>query len=190
MTSIDSTNLAAERRNLLAGAAAGFLLFPFQSFGERIEKVKASSPGVALDMILTMKVAKNLRNLGEKVEKGDFKAVDGFITNSWNSGSAAFLRKTKVLESLSLGTKGTSGSADLDADPAFANEKSPESIKVEGLVASYYAALDQLLAACKAKSNEELVKAYGSTVSALDAYLAAVGLPSVSDADQSRILTP
>eukprot|EP00961_Rhodomonas_salina_P267813 3618499-Rhodomonas_salina.1 len=156
-----------------------------------------------------MQIARNLRLLEDKVKAGDFKAVDSYITNGWNSGSAAFLRKTKVsllsplpscsssvsltprvLESLALGTAGTSGSSDLDADPAFANEQSPDSMKLEGMVQVFYVAIDKLLAAAKAKSQDDTVAAYTGAVSALDAYLAAVGMPSVSDADPARIVTP
>jgi hypothetical protein len=41
-------------------------------------------------------VVKELRGVGGKLEQGDFKAVQGFLTNPWSSNTARFLRKNKV----------------------------------------------------------------------------------------------
>eukprot|EP00960_Hanusia_phi_P044732 756792-Hanusia_phi.AAC.3 len=59
--------------------------------------VKATSPGVALDMIITMKVAKNYRELLSKIEGSDFKSAVSFLSNPWTNGSARFLKKNKVV---------------------------------------------------------------------------------------------
>jgi hypothetical protein len=71
-----------------------------------------------------------LNDLGPKAEKGDFKAVEGWISNTWSSSTGAFIRKNKVLESLSTSIKGTEAGEDLENDPAFYNVPSPESKKV------------------------------------------------------------
>jgi hypothetical protein len=67
-----------------------------KSTPERIESVQAPSPGVALDMLITMKMAKNLRELNSKVETEDWGAVASFLTSPWSSGTARFVRKNKV----------------------------------------------------------------------------------------------
>lgn len=71
-----------------------------------------------------------MNELGPKAEKGDFKAVEGWISNTWSSSTGAFIRKNKVLESLSTSIKGTEAGEDLENDPAFYNVPSPESKKV------------------------------------------------------------
>ena len=64
---------------------------------ERIESVLAPSPGVALDMLITMKMARNLRELSAKVDAEDWGAVTSFLTSPWSSGTARFVRKNQVL---------------------------------------------------------------------------------------------
>eukprot|EP00281_Chroomonas_sp_CCMP1168_P010780 CAMPEP_0206260950 /NCGR_PEP_ID=MMETSP0047_2-20121206/27376_1 /ASSEMBLY_ACC=CAM_ASM_000192 /TAXON_ID=195065 /ORGANISM="Chroomonas mesostigmatica_cf, Strain CCMP1168" /LENGTH=258 /DNA_ID=CAMNT_0053688095 /DNA_START=18 /DNA_END=794 /DNA_ORIENTATION=- len=153
-------------------------------------KVKASSPAQALDMIITMKAAKNMRELGPKVEKGDFKSVTGWLTSPWSSGTARFIRKNKVIESLSTSVKGASAGPDLESDPAFYNEPSPESKQVETLANAFFAELDKMEAACTAKSADEVKTAYAGAVKAFDVVLTELGLPTVSKADPKLIMTP
>lgn len=112
--------------------------------------------------------AKAYRELGVDVEKGNFKPVDNWLSNTWSSSTGAFIKKNKashtllshpfhqsitftsmprhnisrgpacdfliigaqVLESLSTSVKGTSAGQDLESDPAFYNEPSPESKQV------------------------------------------------------------
>ncbi len=63
---------------------------------QRIESVQPPSPGVALDMIIAMKMAKNLRELSAKIEAEDWGAVSSFLTSPWNSGTARFVRKNQA----------------------------------------------------------------------------------------------
>jgi hypothetical protein len=63
---------------------------------QRIESVQPPSPAVALDMIITMKMAKNLRELGAKIEAEDWGAVSSFLTSPWSSGTARFVRKNQA----------------------------------------------------------------------------------------------
>jgi hypothetical protein len=53
-----------------------------------------------------------------------------YIHTHISSGSGAFIRKNKVLESLAKSVKGAAAGPDLDSDPAFFNEVSPDSSKV------------------------------------------------------------
>ena len=97
---------------------------------EKKSGFKASSPGVALDAIIVMKVVKALRESGTKLENGDFKGVKTYLTSPWSSNTAGFLRKNKVLETLAKSLLGVAGWGDLDFDPVFANEASPDSLQV------------------------------------------------------------
>lgn len=47
-----------------------------------------------------------------------------------SSGTGQFIRKNKVLESLATSIKGAEAGPDLDSDPSFYNQASPESIAV------------------------------------------------------------
>lgn len=79
-----------------------------------------------------LQCAKNLRELAPKVDSGDYKAVESWLTSPWsagvcvyaracacvyvaegllNAGTARFVRKNKVLESLSTSVKGASAGA-------------------------------------------------------------------------------
>jgi len=97
---------------------------------EKKSSFKATSPGVALDAIIVMKAVKALRESGTKLENGDFKGVKSYLTSPWSSSTAGFLRKNKVLESLAKSLLGAAGWGDLELDPAFANEASPDSLQV------------------------------------------------------------
>jgi len=92
--------------------------------------VKASSPGIALDMIITMKAAKAMREAGEQLEAGEFKALDIWLTNAFASNSFAFIKKTKVLESLATSLLGVSVADDFEDDPSFNSEESIDSKQV------------------------------------------------------------
>ena len=92
--------------------------------------VKASSPGIALDMIITMKAAKAMREAGEQLEAGEFKALDTWLTNAFASNSFAFIKKTKVLESLATSLLGVSVADDFEDDPSFNSEESIDSKQV------------------------------------------------------------
>jgi len=155
-----------------------------------VSAVVASSPAQALDMIIAMKAVKSLRELAPKVEKGDTKAVKGWITNGWSSSTGAFLRKNKVLESLSRSQKGTSAGADLESDPAFFNDASPESNMVDDMTAAFYAKLDDLQKACDAKDAEAVAAGYAAAVKALDVVLKELSLPLTAEADPKLIKTP
>ncbi len=98
-----NTAFAFERKNFLhvaMGAAAVFLQNRMASAADgkaqRIESVQPPSPGVSLDMIITMKMAKNLRELSAKVDAEDWGAVSSFLTSPWSSGTARFVRKNQV----------------------------------------------------------------------------------------------
>ena len=132
---------------------------------QRIESVQAPSPGVALDMLITMKMAKNLRELSGKVDGEDWGAVSTFLTSPWSSGTARFVRKNQVaaacslriesvrtsdvppsrpiglvficswprmqvLESLAKALVGAASGPDLESDPAFFSDASPDSQRV------------------------------------------------------------
>mmetsp|Transcript_29987 Transcript_29987/g.71386 ORF Transcript_29987/g.71386 Transcript_29987/m.71386 type:complete len:238 (-) Transcript_29987:39-752(-) len=157
---------------------------------EKTATFKATSPGVALDAIIVMKVVRELRESGKKIENGDFKSVQGFLTSPWSSNTAKFLRKNKVLESLAKSLLGAAGWGDLDSDPAFANEASPDSLQLEAKAAAFFVQLDALEAACNAQAAQDAMTAYQGSVVAMDAYLAAAGLPSVADADPKLIKIP
>ena len=92
--------------------------------------VRASSPGIALDMIITMKAAKAMREAGVQLEAGDFKALDTWLTNGFASNSFAFIKKTKVLESLATSLLGVSVADDFEDDPSFTSEESVDSKQV------------------------------------------------------------
>ncbi|EKX52949.1 hypothetical protein GUITHDRAFT_150482 [Guillardia theta CCMP2712] len=131
-----SDDTSVSRRRLLASSAmlAGCsLLAPMADAADKVQseedrKVKATSPGIALDMIITMKVAKNYRELLPKIQSEDYKSATSFLSNPWTNGSARFLKKNKVLESLATSLKGVSAGDDLDSDPSFNNESSPDSL--------------------------------------------------------------
>lgn len=52
------------------------------------------------------------------------------MTNGFSSTSFAFVKKTKVLESLSTSLMGVSVTDDFDADPSFNSEESVDSKQV------------------------------------------------------------
>ena len=95
-----------------------------------IESVRAPSPGVALDMLITMKMARNLRQISTKIDTGDWKGVSDFISSPWSSGTARFTRKNQVLESLAKSVAGVASGSELDSDPAFYSETTPDSLRV------------------------------------------------------------
>jgi len=197
MTSIDRRGFV---ENAALGAAAAGLLIGLPggaAAGTKklddkgaVSAVVASSPAQALDMIIAMKAVKAFRELGPKVENGDIKAVKGWITNGWNSASGAFLRKNKVLESLSRSQKGTAAGADLESDPAFFNEASPESNKVDDMTSAFYVKLDALQKACDSKDAQALAQGYAAAVEALDGVLKELSLPLTAEADPKLIKTP
>lgn len=80
----------------------------------------------------------------------------------------AFIRKNKVLESLSTSVKGTAAGQDLESDPAFTNAPSPESQQVEAVAEGFYTATDAMKAAADGKDAEGLKAAYKASVAALD----------------------
>jgi hypothetical protein len=111
--------------------------------------VKASSPGIALDMIITMKAAKAMREAGEQLEAGEFKALDTWLTNAFASNSFAFIKKTKVLESLATSLLGVSVADDFEDDPSFNSEESIDSKQVSlSLARSRARALSRSLLTC------------------------------------------
>mmetsp|Transcript_8476 Transcript_8476/g.19195 ORF Transcript_8476/g.19195 Transcript_8476/m.19195 type:complete len:250 (-) Transcript_8476:580-1329(-) len=189
---------ATSRRSLLASSAmvaVCSLLVPAANAEGKVQlegdkMVKATSPGVALDMIITMKVAKNYRELLSKIEGSDFKSAVSFLSNPWTNGSARFLKKNKVLESLATSLKGVSAGEELDSDPSFNNESSPDSLAVASKVANLYETFDKLEAACKEQNREEAIKQYNTGKLKFDEILKQLDLPTVDYADSKKIVTP
>ncbi len=104
MTYLPLDNMHPIRRRLalhsilFAGVAVlqGKAAMAAQPPKERIESVQAPSPGVALDMLITMKMARNLRELSSKIDGEDWGAVTSFLTSPWSSGTARFTKKNQV----------------------------------------------------------------------------------------------
>ena len=77
-----------------------------------------------------VKAAKAMREAGEQLEAGEFKALDTWLTNAFASNSFAFIKKTKVLESLATSLLGVSVADDFEDDPSFNSEESIDSKQV------------------------------------------------------------
>lgn len=60
----------------------------------------------------------------------------------------------------------------------------------QNLSAEFYSKLDKMLAACDAKSAEELKTTYKAVVESFDVVLGAVGMPAVAIADPKLVATP
>ena len=152
--------------------------------------VQATSPGVALDMIILMKATKAMREAGEKLDAGDFKAIEKWLSDSFSSTSFAFIKKTKVLESLATSLLGVSVADDFDEDPSFSSEDSVDSKKAAAMAQEFYGKVATIQAAVKAKDQEEATAAFEEAVESLDALLAAYKMPDVANASPDAVRTP
>jgi len=141
-------------------------------------------------MIILMKVAKAMREAGVKLEAGDFKTMDTWVTNGFSSTSFAFAKKTHVLESLSTSLLGVSVSDDFDADPSFSSEESVDSKQAAGMAQVFYSKVSAIQLSTKSQDLEEAMSAYEEAVEALDALLEAFKMPSVANATPEAVRTP
>jgi hypothetical protein len=116
--------------------------------------------------------------------------MDTWLTNGFSSTSFAFVKKTKVLESLSTSLLGVSVSDDFDADPSFNSEESVDSKQAAAMAQDFYAKCGSLLAATKAKDQEEALSAFEEAVESLDALLDAFKMPTVANATPDAVRTP
>ena len=192
--------LAAARRRMVGGALAGLVVTGFSGKASAKKPklapcklpvcVQATGPGVALDMIILMKAARAMREAGEKLEAGDFKPMDKWCTDSFSSTSFAFVKKTKVLESLATSLLGVSVADDFDADPSFSSEESVDSKQAAAMAQDFYGKVAVVQDAMKGKDQEGAVAAFGEAVEALDELLAAYKMPDVANASPDAVRTP
>merc|ERR1719409_2316380 len=98
-----------------------------------------------------------MREAGEKLEAGDFKPIDKWCTDSFSSTSFAFVKKTKVLESLATSLLGVSVADDFDADPSFSSEESVDSKQAAAMAQDFYGKVAVVQDAIKGKDQEGAV---------------------------------